>query len=117
MGRLRRVRKPYRLTCPPEPLARFVDALARVSEAAALQWGQVQPGGWKNERMVARYTARERAGQGAVAKFYAGEDQHPSASDARRLATADERRHTEAMRALEALIARTAPAAGTEDHP
>ena len=44
MGRLRRVRKPYRLTCPPEPLARFVDALARVSEAAALQWGQVQPG-------------------------------------------------------------------------
>ena len=31
----------------------------------------MQAGGWKNERMVARYTARERAGRGAVARFYA----------------------------------------------
>ena len=33
-------------------------------------------------------------------------------AEARRLAVADERRHTESMRALEALIARTAPAGG-----
>ena len=34
--------------------------------------------------------------------------------EARRLAATDERRHTEAMRALEALIARTAPGAAGE---
>ena len=35
---------------------------------------------------------------------------HDAREEARRLAQADERRHAEAMRALEALIARTAPA-------
>ena len=37
----------------------------------------MQAGGWKNERMVARYTARERAGRGAVARFYAAKGEHP----------------------------------------
>ncbi len=30
----------------------------------------MQAGGWRTEKMVARYTAREQAARGAVARFY-----------------------------------------------
>ena len=54
----------------PEGDHHEADERALSGRTARVEWGSLRSGGWRSETTVARYTARESAACGVVARFY-----------------------------------------------